>query len=223
MWRIKGAGDETCIQDVLELWPLPSSVFAPWLQWSFASLTAVFSSAALMLLCWDLPPRQLWSAAPNQKAKPTDTSQAQRGHPSPATLPGLPKHHLLCVERMRNTPKADSCTYRCVELKPLQGCSEISLSNPMSPIQVCQHSQGRHWGLSHTVQNHRLLVVAPAHAAETVVSFSGKCVLFLLLEYFTHLKVSTWCSLIKALRALFAAPPWSERRDVHFQGIAVFQ
>lgn len=77
--------------------------------------------------------------------------------------------------------------------------------------------------MSHTVQNHMLLVVAPAHAAEPVVSFSGKSILFLLVKYFAHLKVSTWCSQIKALRALFAAPARSERRDVHFQGVAVFR
>lgn len=171
--------------------------------------------------------------SPKSKAKAhrfVGTRWAGRGNVQVLTpflrTPGLQKHYLLCVERMRNTPAASnavSCTHRCVELKQLWGCSETSLSNPTSPVQVCQHSQGRHWGVSHTVQNHMLLVVTPAHAAEPVVSFSGKSILFLLVKYFAHLKVSTWCSQIKALRALFAAPAWSERRDVHFQDVAVFR
>lgn len=68
---------------------------------------------------------------------PQTPHRHQREHPSPATLPGLQKHHLLCVERMRNTPAASravSCAHRCVELEQLRGCSEISLSSPTSPI-----------------------------------------------------------------------------------------
>lgn len=82
---------------------------------------------------------------PKPKAKAhrylTDTRGPGKGSiqvlPPFLRTPGLQKHHLLCVERMRNTPaasKAVSCTRRCVELKQLWGCFEISLSNPTNPL-----------------------------------------------------------------------------------------
>lgn len=98
--------------------------------------------------------------------------------------------------------------------KWLWGCSEIRLSNPTKSKGL--HSQGRHCGMSRTIQNHMLLVVAPAHAAEPVVSFSGKSILFPLVKYFAYLKVSTWRFQIKGLRVLFTVPPWSEQEGCPF-------
>lgn len=55
--------------------------------------------------------------------------------------------------------------------------------------------------------------MVPAPAAEPVVSFSGKSILFPLVKYFACFKVPTWRFQIKALRALFA---WGEQEGCPF-------
>lgn len=215
LWSTDHFPTLSLLSDSKEALPLSLLLFSPLEQWC----------------CSAVSPRQLWSAAPNQKPKPINTSQAPEGQAEGTSKSCHPflvwkKHHLLCVERMRNTPAASkpvSCTCRWSGAKKTLGVLWDQPVQPSKSNPSLSAFPRQDWGVSHTIQNHTLLVVAPAHAAETVVSFSGKSILFLPGKYFAQLKVSTWCSLIKALRALFAAPPWSERRDVHFQGVAVFQ
>lgn len=100
-----------------------------------------------------------------------------------------------------------------MQAKRLWGCPEIRLSDPTMGKGL--HSQGTApWAA--LPKTTCCLVVAPAHAAEPVVSFSGKRIFFPLVKYFAYLKVSTWHFQIKALRALFTVPPWSEQEGCPF-------
>lgn len=100
---------------------------ADWIFWSTDQFPALFllsdSSEALPLSLLLFSPLGRWCCSaeiypqgscglqPQTKSQSPQVPHRhqrdrQREHPSPATLPGLQKHHLLCVERMRNTPAA---------------------------------------------------------------------------------------------------------------------